>query len=79
MTLTPEEHDAVARWVRVVGGQSYTTQLDLAVLPVLQRVLDEAQVGDDPYAGKRTVVAREDVIGGHDDRGITRPSERKRT
>lgn len=82
MTLTPDEHDALARWVRAVSGTGYmAAMIDKEILPVVSRLLEEAEVSStaDPYAGKRTVVRGEDVIGGRDDRGITRKSERKST
>jgi len=78
VTLTPDERYAVERWVRAVAGMKHlAVQMDAEVLPVLQRLLDEAgSAGPDPYAGRRTMVRGEDVIGGRQDRGITRKSER---
>lgn len=80
MTLSPEERDALAVWVRATEGAYYMTQIDRNMLPIVKRLLDEtdgSKTIPDPYAGKRTVVDGKDVLGGRDDRGITRKSERK--
>jgi len=77
LTLSPSERADVAHWVRIVSTMSGPPQIDANILPVLQRLLEEeTEVAHDPYADRRTVVSGKDVIGGRDDRGVTRKSER---